>query len=159
MELITNEQIDNSNISSDAKMILKIISPVLTNTSTIQIILNDILNNDDLHNKLTDSIKEILVGTQEKLSLGEGPGGLKGDINKIIKTTSVSKNLQNQDICTIEEVLLYIQNSNKEGIKEIKEILTAKVHWTKNIQGIKDVVMSIGILITALLTVYGTFIK
>lgn len=159
MEMITNEQIDNANISQDAKLVLKIISPVLSNIKTINLILDDIVNNDKSHYKVADSIKEILVGTQEKLSVGEGPQGIKGDINKIINTTSISKNLQNQDIYTIEDIILYIEENNLKAIGEIKNILTTKTHWTKNVQGFKDVIMTIGLLITAFLTIYGTFFK
>jgi hypothetical protein len=159
MEMITPEQIDNANISNDAKLVLKIISPVLSNIKTINLILENIVKDDEHHYKIADSIREILIGPQDKLNLGEGPGGIKGDISKIIKTTSISNNLQSKDINTIEDIILYIEEENEKKFKELSKILLSKTHWTKSVQGIKDLVMTIGLAITALLTIYGTFIK
>jgi hypothetical protein len=159
LDVITSEQIENANVSPDAKTILKIVAPMLSNMRTMSLVLEDIVKSDTFHYKTTDSIKEILVGTQANLDLGKGPDGIKGDLKKIIDATSISKNLQNKDLISIEDVIDYnIQFTQKE-IKEIKDILTTKPHWTKNVQGIKDIIMMISLGITMLLTIYGAFIK
>jgi hypothetical protein len=164
--MLTNEQIDNSNISNDAKLVLKIISPVLTNMKTINEILENVVMDDKIHYKVSQNIKDILIGPIDKLSIGEGPSGIKGDINKIINLTKISKNLGNNDIDSIEDLLFHINNLNKidskilnEKIDKLNKILTEKPHWTKNVQGFKDIIYGIGIIITAMLTIYVTFFK
>jgi len=111
------------------------------NTGVLQFIL-----------EMNNTIKEILIGKQENLDKGEPVGGMKADILTIKKAVKLSPAAEEDRIYTYEDLVKEVNKNLKdlitEKISEILKELKRKTPWKDKMTLLKDIIISIGIIIS-----------
>ena len=76
--------IDPGSVTGDTRIILSIVKPTLKNIETVNSVLSEALEEIKTRNKDIVIVKRILIGDEDSLAAGSGPGGLKKDIVSIM---------------------------------------------------------------------------
>lgn len=161
------ELISKDGLSNDAKNIIILLFPVLRHIEQISEDLNEIIS----INEETKTIKNILIGDEKKLREGNPVEGIVGNISEIKKAVKISeKTKEDKRVHTLEELIFFIKSINDENhlkiqgaIEESKtdiiNIINKKEPWYKQVEHIKDIVLTCSILITAVLTILNIMDK
>jgi len=137
--------IDPANVTGDTKIILSIVKPTLKNIETVNSVLKDALEEIKVKNKDIIIIKRILIGDEDSVIADGKPGGLKKDL-------MVIRDLLNSPEMDMSIIIRKLE-SDEEVHKEILRILKERIPWTAKMTGLKDIVMSVGIFITAVISI------
>lgn len=143
------ENTETSRITEDTKIILSIVRPTLDNMKMLNSILDSIIQEIKKENRDIDIVKKILVGDENLVVLGEGPGGIKKDIVEIKKILDISDTPSK----SIEDMIKSFVSACQSDHNKIIALLTSRLPWTSRVQGIKDIIMAVGLAVTAAITI------
>ena len=143
--------IDPASVTGDTKIILSIVKPTLKNIETVNSVLTEALEEIKVKNRDIVIIKRILIGDEDSVIADGKPGGMKKDIMLI-------RDLLNSPEMDMSVIIRKL-DSDEEVHREILRILKERIPWTAKMTGFKDIAMTIGIIVTAVISIISLAIR